>query len=101
MKTTARIIDSTSRNEIKGRIGRFIVTHYRRGMATEGAWGVFEGVRTPKAAQHEGIGKGELIAVIKAAMAHNADRSMSFVHVVSLYDAGMKTWWPCELADAE
>ena len=21
--------------------------------------------------------------------------------IVSLYDAGMKTWWPCELTDAE
>jgi hypothetical protein len=101
MKTTTRIIDSTNRNEIKGRIGRFIVTHYRRGEATEGAWGVFEGVRAPKITQDMGIGKGELIAAIKAATAHNADRSMSFVHVVSLYDKGMKTWWPCELADAE
>lgn len=100
MKTTTRIIDSTSRNEIKGRIGRFIVTAYRRGEATEGTRGVFDGVRAPTGSVLY-TGKKELIAACELAEHHNRGAGHSFDQVVSLYDKGTKTWWPCELADAE
>jgi hypothetical protein len=94
-----KIIDSTSGNEIKGRIDRFVVTSYRRGEGMEhGTPGVFTGVRSPKVGDLD-IGKRALIAALESAEAHNADRTMSFYRVVSLYDKGMKTWWPCHLAE--
>ncbi len=100
MKTTTRtIIDSTSGDPIRGTIGRFAVTSYRRGEGMEhGTPGVFEGVRY---GFHHGRGKRALTAALIVAEGTNADRTRAFYTIVSLYDAGMKTWWPCELTDAE
>jgi hypothetical protein len=89
------IIDTTSGDAITGRIGRFAVTSSRRGEAHEGTPGVFEGVRPGIAT---GRGARALVAAILAADAHNADRTNGFVRVVSVYDAGQQTWWPCSLS---
>lgn len=98
MKTTIRsIIDSTSGDEITGNVGRYVVTSYRRGEAHESTPGVFEGVRPGTAT---GRGRLGLATALIDAEAHNADRSNSFVRVVSLYDAGQRVWWPCSLSPA-
>ncbi|TAK27255.1 MAG: hypothetical protein EPO40_16660 [Myxococcaceae bacterium] len=96
--TTRTILDSTSGHAIKGRIGRFVVTSYRRGDAHEGTPGVFEGVR---AVTPSGHGKRALLAALVEAEEKRADRTRSFYDVVSLYDAGMKVWWPCELSPVD
>jgi hypothetical protein len=95
------IIDTTSGDPIVGRIGRFIVTRYRRSEGTEGgARGIFEGIRKPDRADYMSIGKRALIAELNGAAAHNADRAYSFVIVVSLYDKGTKTWWPVTVKES-
>ena len=93
--TTRTIIDSTSGDEITGRIGRFVVTSYRRGDAHEGTPGVFKRLRPGTAT---GRGERALVNALLDAEAHNADRTNGFERVVSLYDAGMATWWPCRLS---
>jgi len=95
-----KIIDITSGDEIKGRIGRFIVTAYRRGEATEGTRGVFEGVQRPAV----GVlytGKAQLIAACDMAQHHNRGAGHSFDQVVSLYDRDTKTWWPVTVKESE
>ena len=96
------IIDTTSGDEIKGRIGRFAVTHYHRNEATEGgALGIFEGIKAPVGARLVSSGKQSLLAALTGADAHNDGQNYSFDQVVSLYDSGTKTWWPVAVKDVE
>ena len=88
------IIDSISGDTITGRIGRFVVTSSRPGEAHEGTPGVIEGELRGAAT---GRGERALVAAIRAAAAHNADRTNGFVRMVSLYDVGQRTWWPVHL----
>jgi hypothetical protein len=91
------IIDTTSRDPITGTIGRFVVTHYRRGEGIEGNSdpGVLDGGWSRKAT---GEGREALVAALQAAAKHNEDRTTSFFHVVSLYDDVIRVWWPVALA---
>ena len=92
---TTRIIDTTSGDEIKGNIGRFTTTEFRRGDIDPQV--VFEGVHGAKSA---GRGKRALVAALRSAASQeeNATRG-SWLTVVSLYDHATRTWWPCRLAD--
>lgn len=93
-----RIIDSTSGDEVTGRIGRFTATTYRRGeVAPRGGFGIYEGVRGATVA---GRGKRALTAALTDAAEQRANaRPRDWVTVVSLYDAVTRVWWPCHIAE--
>ena len=94
MKTTTRIIDTTSGDTITGRVGRFCAISHRRGDTTQV---VHEGERALVATGH---GKRALVAALRAAAAQaETARRNDWVTTVSLYDSATRTWWPCEIAD--